>query len=284
MNKPLDTYLELKEKKLPYFFCWANENWTRRWDGGEDEVLLKQDYNEKDNLEHIRYLSKFFEDEKYVKVNGCPVLAIYKPSHIPELKKYVGNIRKACDELGIKGIYLIYVMNLGLDSQVDVEDKGFDAGMVFEPSWDQVNDVRFTVNLLDKFGKLLHLLNIKKEMPLIYRHQRIDYLKYITYRMSNVIKYSFKCFPSIFPDWDNSPRRKKGNATIFVNSSPENFRKWLQHMLQNFTPYSEEENFVVINAWNEWAEGNHLEPCAKWGRQYLEAVKAVVDKQEDVIT
>lgn len=216
MNKPLDIYLQLKEYKLPYFFCWANENWTRRWDGGDTEILLKQDYNEKDNEQHIHYLSKFFEDEKYLKIDNCPVLAIYRPSHIPHLRKWVQNIRNICSQLGYQGIYLIYVINQGLDMEVNVSDKGFDAGLIFEPSWKEVNEAAYKVRLSDKFGKLLHLLRLKKELPFVYKHSRIDYEKYVSNRIANTISYSFKCYQSVFPGWDNSPRRKKGVQTFLL--------------------------------------------------------------------
>jgi hypothetical protein len=277
MEKPLEIYLRLKENKLPYYFCWANENWTRRWDGGETDVLLKQDYNENDNREHFAYLSQFFNDPKYVKVNDCPVLAIYRPTHIPNLEKWVENFRKTAVELGFKGIYLMYVLTHGRDSDTDVYEKRFDSGLLFEPGWGDTTPGGITVNVMDKVGKLLYLMKLRKKPPILYRHSMIDYEQYVSGRIRNYRPKNFKCFPSVFPNWDNSPRRKKGGGHIFINANPKTFKKWLEDSVIRFTPYSDEENFILINAWNEWAEGNHLEPCNQWGRQYLEAVKEVVD-------
>jgi hypothetical protein len=277
MQKPLEIYLKLQNNKLPYYFCWANENWTRRWDGGESEVLLKQDYNETDNREHCEYLKQFFNDPNYVKVNGCPVLAIYRPTHIPDLKHWVENFRKTAVELGFKGVYLMYVLTHGRDSDVDVYEKGFDSGLLFEPGWGGYTAGGLTVNFGDKLGKLLHLMKLRKKPPILYRHSMIRYDEYVNARIQNYKPKPFKCFPSVFPNWDNSPRRRKGGGHIFINANPQTFKQWLEDSVIKFQPYSEEENFILVNAWNEWAEGNHLEPCNQWGRQYLEAVKEVVD-------
>ncbi|NCD00126.1 MAG: hypothetical protein EOL95_10555 [Bacteroidia bacterium] len=100
---------------------------------------------------------------------------------------------------------------------------------------------------------------------------RIDYKTFIDLDL-NLHNQEYKCFPGVSPGWDNSSRRPVGKATIFEGSTPDKFKYWLSKKLQNFEPYSHEENFIMINAWNEWAEGNHLEPCKKWGLQFLEAL------------
>jgi hypothetical protein len=170
------------------------------------------------------------------------------------------------------------MIHQGIEPDVDIIAQGFDAGLVFEPSWKDVNIGAYTLNVFDKIGKLLHLLKLRSRLPLVYLHNRLDYKKYTQLRMSQQTKYAFKCFPSVFPAWDNSCRRKKGGGNIFVNSNPAHFKKWLNHIFSHFKPYSKEENLIIVNAWNEWAEGNHLEPCNKWGRQYLEVVKEVVEE------
>jgi hypothetical protein len=276
MDKPLQNYLNLKQNKLPYYFCWANENWTRRWDGGETDILLQQNYNDDDAIRHLEYLLQYFRDDNYVKINNCPVLVVYKPFLIPDLMRWVKVVREFCRSNSFDGIYLIYMIHQGTEPDVNVVEKGFDAGLVFEPSWKDLDATIHKLNIFDKAGKLAYLLKLRKNLPLIYRHNRMDYNKYIEYRMRNKVIYDFKCFPSVFPSWDNSCRRKKGGGNIFVNSDPLNFKRWFKHTLVNFKAYSDEENFLIINAWNEWAEGNHLEPCNKWGRQYLEAVKDVI--------
>ena len=115
--------------------------------------------------------------------------------------------------------------------------------------------------------------SVKKKpiMPVLY-----DYAKYVKYACSHAL-HNYKYFPCIFPGWDNSPRRVKKSFTAIIHSTPNKYGEWLRFLLDNFRPYSDEENFIFINAWNEWAEGNHLEPDQKWGRAYLDETKKQLD-------
>lgn len=278
MDIPLENYLRLSNHKLPYFFCWANENWTRRWDGGESDVLLSQNYSAEDTEKHFAYLVKYFHDEYYLKINNCPVLVVYKPWLIPDLKEWVEQMRKLALTNGFPGVYLIYILHQKIDNGTALVNTGFDAALLFEPSYDDHLPLKkYLLKMKDKVGKLAHLLRLRKRLPLIYKHSRLDYEEYVQHRVSHKKEYAFKTYPMVFPSWDNSSRRKKGGANIFVDSDPGKFKTWLRHALSAFTSYSEEENLVIINAWNEWAEGNHLEPCVKWGRQYLEAIREVAE-------
>lgn len=277
MEKPLYNYLHLP-KKLPYYFCWANENWNRRWDGTEEEVLLHHEYSEADDEKHFQFLLPFFRDEQYVKINNRPVLAIYRPHQIPYLKKWVQHINELARQNGFDGVYLIFMINLGIATEADVMASGFDAAMVFQPSWKGTPSGGRPISFWDKLGKLLYLMKIKKELPIHYRFELISYPEYVQADIQNHSSTPFKCFYSLFPAWDNSSRRKKGGGKIFIDSTPDEFKKWLTYYYANTVPYSPDENFIVINAWNEWAEGNHLEPCGKWGRAYLEKIREVVNR------
>jgi hypothetical protein len=116
---------------------------------------------------------------------------------------------------------------------------------------------------------LILQFQVKKEEKIL--DQIIDYQNFINFDLAFPGR-EYKCFPGVCPMWDNSPRRVGQNATILKGSTPQLFKKWYNQKLGSFTPFSEEEDFIFINAWNEWAEGNHLEPCQKWGKQYLEAL------------
>jgi hypothetical protein len=274
MEKPLEIYRHLNDSKLPYFFCWANENWSRRWDGSDTEVLLHQDYTEQDDELHFNFFLPYFADSRYTKINGCPVIALYRPKAIPYLKKWAEKMKALAQKNGYPGLYLIYVINRGIDAEMDIEAVSFDAALVFQPSWAGGPAGGKRVGLMDKAGKLLQLLHIRKNLPLNYLHELVDYRTYMKEAISYLKKKKpFKTFYSIFPMWDNSARRKKGGGKIFIGSTPELFQEWLEASIKGSTPYSAEENLLVINAWNEWAEGNHLEPCQKWERAYLSAIK-----------
>jgi hypothetical protein len=101
----------------------------------------------------------------------------------------------------------------------------------------------------------------------------VDYISYSEDPRHNK-PTNYKRFPGIMPAWDNSSRRKNGNAIVFLNSTPQVYLNWLRSLIKKFVPFSEEENFIFINAWNEWAEGAHLEPCQRWGKAYLDATKS----------
>jgi Glycosyltransferase WbsX len=275
MEKPLYNYLELGNDKLPYYLCWANENWSRRWDGSEQDVLLHQDYKVEDDEKHFEFFLPFFNDEKYVRVNGCPVIALYRPKEIPYLREWTAHMQTLAKSHGLPGVYLIYVINLGVDGDMDIKKYGFDAGLVFQPSWKGMPEGGERVGMQDKVGKLMHILKLRKNLPLNYNYEIINYSAYVQADIRRKKNYSFPCFYSVFPSWDNSARRKKGGGKIFRNASPSEFKIWLEYYYK-LEPFSKDENFLVINAWNEWAEGNHLEPCTKWGRSYLEKVSEVV--------
>lgn len=266
LNKPLDEILRLGEPDMPFMLCWANENWTRRWDGQNEHVLMKQEYSLEDDKEHIRFLCRnIFIDERYIKVKGCPVFAVYEHKLFPDVKKTVELWRKiAKEEFGFKDLYLCVIESF--NKRIDPASINFDAAIEFTPHALMSYKVPYK-----KLEKQLVDLKLKKEKTYSLR----DYTKGLKKCLERK-EEGFKFYRSVTPAWDNTPRRGK-MATMAIGSTPEVFYDWLKQTIENFTPYSEEENFVFINAMNEWAEGNHLEPCMKYGRQYLEATKKAIE-------
>jgi len=278
LNIPLDNYRGKVKTDFPYFFCWANENWTRRWDGSNEQILLKQEYSAEDDVEHMRFLCSFFEDERYMRVDGKPVLVVYKTELLPEPQRTAALWRETARKHGFPDVYLIRVE--ALDWATRPATIGFDAAMQFQPDWrnlgryliPQTNTQKWLMNMYSHkiIGRFYR--KISPRHPYNYPHTIVDYKKFSEdFYNSNQTEY--KRFPCVTPSWDNYARRQKGGATIFHHASPELYEKWLHNVVVNFQPYSKEENFVFINAWNEWAEGNHLEPCIKWGTGYLESTK-----------
>lgn len=264
LNLPVDEILKLQKPDFPFCLAWANEDWTRAWDGHTGSILLEQKYNPDDDLEHIRFLSAIFQDKRYIRVDGKPLFIIYQPALLPDIPKTLEIWREEARKLGIGELYLCYFENIL--QGVDPQSLGFDASIEFQPNWWKlpapVNRTRLGNYLLDK-GIFLNAY---------HRHTFYDYLEVANRMLEASKQITYKRYPGITPMFDNSPRRKV-EAAILFNTHPEKYAFWLKSIIRNFNPYSREENFIFINAWNEWGEGNHLEPCERWGRAYLEATR-----------
>jgi lipopolysaccharide biosynthesis protein len=268
LERPVNEILKSDKPDFPFCLCWANENWTRRWDGQDHQLLLTQEYNEEDDRVHMEYLCRnVFSDSRYIRVDGKPVFIVYRTNKIPDPRKTADIWRETAIKEGIGEIYLCR-METGHFPAIPSE-LGFDAAIKFQP--DIYNRKPLQPNYLIKF---LHQKGIVKSN--LCDHLIYDYRDYVADMMERQAP-NYKLYPGIMPSWDNSAR-VKSNAVIFKNATPELYEKWLRQIKSSFKPFSTDENFIFINAWNEWAEGNHLEPCQHWGRRYLEATKKVFEK------
>lgn len=281
LGRPLDEVLESKKPNFPFCLCWANENWTRAWDGLDRQVLIRQDYTNIDSLAHLDWLARVFQDDRYIKVNGNPVLLIYRYDNIPDVKNYFATWQQLIKEHGFNKIYLCAVKT-GFTSRSEEEiiSLGFDCLIDFQPNR---ND--FPISN-DYSQKLLHTL--KSILPEnLYQwlklhgsaHKIVDYKAMVHNILNKEWPVEHIKYPCIFPSWDNTPRRK--TPTIIYNDDAALYAQWLKSSLSRVSHYPEEERFVFINAWNEWAEGCHLEPDIKNGRAFLEATLATVKNQDN---
>jgi lipopolysaccharide biosynthesis protein len=268
LEKPIESMLQSNEPDFPFCICWANENWSRNWDGQFKNVLIEQKYSFKDDVDHIRYLFTFFSDPRYIRVNNKPVFIIYRTELFPDIKRTVEIWREESVKSGVGDLYLIRAESFV--QGVDPASIGFDASFVFQPNWHN-QPARYLDNSARRF---MHKIGLKRS---VFLENRVRYYKdFAEAQQREVTKFSFKRFPGITPMWDNSARRLK-DAYILLDSTPEEYSKWLNHIVNTFQPFSDEENFIFINAWNEWGEGNHLEPCQKWGTAYLDETKKNFD-------
>ncbi len=268
LNRPLDDMLASKKPDFPFMYCWANENWSRNWDGGFDKLLIEQKYSVEDDEEHMTYLCQHvFSDSRYIKVDGRPVFAVYKAELFPDARQTTAIWNKVAEQAGFPGIYLIRMESL--HDRTDPGEIGFDAAAEFQPEWSNMPE------RLPAEKTMFERLTGKKDADHPYSIHRVFAYKSLVEKALQKKWPPYKLYPCVTPGWDNTARRQK-NAVIFTGSTPELYGSWLHETIKKFKPYSNEENFVFINAWNEWAEGNHLEPCQKWGTAYLEQTKLAV--------
>ncbi|MBN1146696.1 MAG: glycoside hydrolase family 99-like domain-containing protein [Anaerolineales bacterium] len=259
LERPFNEVLGSGSPDLPFCLCWANESWNRRWDGDEKEILMLQEYSQEDDREHFCWLAKAFSDDRYIKVDGKPLFLVYALDDLPDPSRTASIWREEAQRAGFGGLYLCSVESYRMQIRSPYS-LGFDAAVDFHP-----NTIKYKARL-SSLRRIMRALFNKMRYNI---WQLFDYPDYVSFALGQVTP-GYKRFPCVMPSWDNTGRRNKG-ATIFINARPSIYEAWLTNALRKFVPYSRGENFIFINAWNEWAEGNHLEPCLKWGRGYLEA-------------
>lgn len=274
LEKPMENMLENVNIRIPFCICWANETWSRTWDGQETSILIKQNYNEDERAwrEHFLYLLQFFKDERYINKDGCPVIIIYKPQLITNCKEMISYWRSLAKEHGLNGLYIGYQHHSAFN--YDMDALGFDFGIEFEPM--------FTIREIDReksrrFGIIKRAITHPKWLYRKLREKCLHESKVYDYdeiwkRIIARKPERSNLMAGAFCGWDNTPRM--GNkSTVFYESTPEKFKKYFKdqysHAHKMYKP-----DFIFINAWNEWAEGAHLEPDQKNGYGYLEAIKA----------
>jgi lipopolysaccharide biosynthesis protein len=254
LHQPLDDMLADPGSDIPFCLCWANENWTRRWDGAEREVLIAQRYLPEDALEFIKSVAPFLCDPRYIRSKGNPLLIVYCPQRLPEPQKTVAVWREHCRSIGLGEIHICAALTYGNE---DYAQYGFDSGVEFPPHNNSTCvNVAASIPFHDAFsGNVIEFPDIART----YLQRR--------YENSNV-------FRTVTPSWDNTART--GNrAVIIIGGTPENYEFWLAEAIRHTrNDFPDEERFVFINAWNEWAEGCHLEPDRRFQRRFLEATKA----------
>lgn len=272
LDKPAEILLADKKIDLPFLFSWANEPWTRSWDGGHRDVLMAQDYgDEEDWLIHFNYLKPFFEDERYIKYNGKPVFVLYRSASFERCAEWITFWRKLASKTDFKDIHFVSSLT---SFENDNRDLGFDAELNFEPMSTMAHG-KLNSHALQR--KLLSRL--KKTSNKLFRTNYVEHIQSYQDIWNKILekKFDSNCYSGAFVDWDNSPR-KKSKSLVMTGANPEvfheNFEKLYQKSLASNVP------FLFINAWNEWAEGTYLEPDKKNGFGYLESIEAVVEKYQ----
>jgi hypothetical protein len=274
LETPLQEVLKSGEPYFPFCICWANENWTRRWDGRNDEILIGQSHSDKDDLAFINDLIPAFSDNRYIRIYGKPLLIIYHTELFPNIMRSVEIWRKSMLEAGVGEIYLAKVERMGPEG--DPKSIGFDAAIEFALDW------VICVNRINFNSNSRHYKDYDKGLIERIRPHMFDY----DVAIQNILLKEdpdYKLFRGVFPSWDNSPRRGL-DGTIIINSSPEIFEYFLRRQVQNtFDKFMGDEKLLFINAWNEWGEGCYLEPDEKYGKEYLAVCKKLLSMPRESI-
>lgn len=273
LEKPMENMLKNKEITIPFCICWANETWARTWDGQEQDILIKQNYDEGERawIRHFEYLLPFFKDERYIKHFGKPMLLIYKPQLIKHIDKMLILWRKLAKQSGFPDLYIGYQHHSVFD--YDVDAMGFDFGVEFEPFYTirelkqkqktALDKMRYYITHHRQLYRKLREKIVKK--PTVYDYDEVwSYIIKRTPVKANI-------YPGAFTAWDNTPRRGR-YANVFQGSSPEKFAYYFKKQMSHAENIYHAD-YIFINAWNEWAEGAHLEPDENMKYGYLEGIQ-----------
>jgi hypothetical protein len=277
LERPFNEVLSSKKPDVPFCLCWANETWSGIWFGKSKTILMKQHYpGKEDYVNHFNYLLKAFQDDRYIKVNGKPVFVIYQTLEIPDLKEFVDTFRELAHKAGLKGLHLVAnrcpldwnPTEHGLDGVIGAE---FHTMRYITAPLLESKDLK--QRILRKARKIIgekFNLDVEtRDSPIVVNYETaIEH--FITKK-----EFSFNYYPTVIPNWDNSPRA--GNKSVVLhNSTPELFKKHLAEGIDKVKNLDPQNKIVFIKSWNEWAEGNYLEPDVKFGYEYLKVVKELV--------
>ncbi|HTZ37876.1 MAG TPA: glycoside hydrolase family 99-like domain-containing protein [Stellaceae bacterium] len=261
LEKPLDRYIADPAVDFPFCICWANENWSRRWDGGNREVLLVQEHDTASDMEFIRDVIPLFKDPRYIRVNGMPLLVLYRADLLKVPTATAAGWREECERAGLPGVHLCAAQTFDF---TDPRPYGFDSACEFPPHKHAVG----------------HIAPELRGLPAEFKGWVCDYELVARHSLTAPVP-DFPLYRGLFPSWDNTARKRR-EALIFHNASPGRYEYWLRGLVeytrQNLVG---DQRIIFINAWNEWAEGAHLEPDLKHGSAYLEATLRALNGQTD---
>jgi lipopolysaccharide biosynthesis protein len=258
LERPFNEVLRSGEPDFPFCLCWANESWTGIWHGAPDRILMEQTYpGPEDDKKHFYALVEAFADRRYLRIGDRPVFLVLNPAQLPDPIRTTNLWRELAVREGLKGLYLVGLKN----APWVPEEHGFDAASTRGLGRLDSSEPR-------PFWKLKRALR-HAGLPRIYSYRRkLPFLLRPEARRTDF-------YPTLIPNWDNTPR-SGANGLVLHGSTPELFRAHLHATLEQVKHKSAEHRLIFIKSWNEWAEGNHLEPDLRFGRSYLEVIRGEV--------
>jgi lipopolysaccharide biosynthesis protein len=256
LETPLEQMLAAGRPDLPFCLCWANENWTRRWDGRSKDVLMAQSYSHESMRIIISDMLRYCASPHYIRLNGKPLILIYRVSELPDPKHVISTWREVARQTGFDDIVIANVESFELSSKpVDPMIFGCDISVEFPPHDMMQSPPLNVVRTNPDWTGTVH----------DYRELAINYM--------TREEAGFKRLRTVLAGWDNTPRYRD-RSMILEKATPGAFQAWLEWAIfRTLEQNVGEERLVFINAWNEWCEGSYLEPDSHFGHAYLQAVE-----------
>jgi Glycosyltransferase WbsX len=284
LERPFTEVVASGRPKFPFCVCWANQTWSGIWHGAPDSILIEQTYpGASDSEQHFMALLDAFCDERYVRVDGNPVFIIYRPFDLPEPLRFIDLWRNLAVKNGLPGIH--FVAHLFPGERQDYRARGFDAALIAnmfkafhqrswtllwrrvkQQGWGGLRDASFTKYVQNHLARAARAAVGGFRNVMLYEDAMLFFLD------SNVDP---TLYPSAIPNWDNTPRSGY-RGVVLHESTPELFATHLRSVVSSVASRAWDRRLVFVKSWNEWAEGNYLEPDRKFGHRYLDAVRDAV--------
>ena len=259
LETPLLNYLNDSAMDLPFCLCWANENWTRRWDGRDQDLLIGQEHSPDDDLDFIEHVSRYLKDPRYIRIEDRPLLLVYRPALFPKASETVLRWREWCRENDVGELYIAMVQSF---QDLDPRPYGMDAAIEFPWHTGLPSDITS------------HLVPVHSP----FQGYVFDWPDYAA-KSQEQPERPWTQIRGVMPGWDNTPRRNT-DAHLFQGHSPAGYRRWLRSAMRwtLAQEHSEDERLLFVNAWNEWGEGAYLEPDQRFGYAFLQATRDAVEE------
>lgn len=268
LELPFEEVVRTKEPNFPFSLCWANESWHKKFwnkDGAvsEKKILVEQKYpGVKDIEDHFYYLLDAFKDDRYIKVHGKLLFMIYRPLDVEDPKLFIEKWKELAEKNGLPDFFFIGV-SFDVENEYEkIKELGFDA--VFSCSAKRISEKNFTW-IKNMVLRYMFSVPVRYDFRKLYKHLIGEKEK-----LEDV-------YPLIIPNWDHTPRSIR-NGYLFTHSDPETFEKHVEYVLETIKDKSEENKICFLKAWNEWGEGNYMEPDIKYGRGYINSLKRALEK------
>jgi hypothetical protein len=263
LERPFDEVLASGQPEIPFCLCWANQTWTGIWHGEPDRILIEQTYpGDDDHRRHFDYLVRAFNDGRYLRIEGLPLFLVYDPDDLPNARHVTDLWRSMALRAGLPGLFLVAVHN---SADWDPADSGFDA-VVISRLPPRRYYMKQWATWRNPVRKLKYWYADWRRLPTIHQY------RYVVDRLVTSSVDGIESYPCVIPNWDNTPRSGE-NGLVMTGSTPELFREHLRKAIDKITHLPPGRRLVFVKSWNEWAEGNHLEPDLQYGRGYLEVIR-----------
>ena len=289
LQRPFNEVLQSGKPDFPFCLAWANHSWkTSTWEnGGKDCMIVEQRYlGEEDYTMHFQEVLPAFRDKRYITIEGKPLFAVFDPYNFRDVSNFIKTWQRLAKENGLKGIYFIAMSNSTSTLQHNADGTLKRVAPNLQSSERVYNDLlNLGFNGINSFGKSrAEMLYMGKYMRIVKKllHQYLPFLPTHCINYEKIVQHFFapedsweNVYPSIFPQWDRTPRAGKSEG-VYINATPTTFKKHVQDALNVIKNKEMEHQILFLRSWNEWGEGNYVEPDLKYGHGFLDAIKETI--------